>query len=167
MNANNLFDYVIYSLREDGIPITNLISKLSDSTNYMRLKIARFELLLRKEAPDLLDINDDTCYYVQNVSKKPLSSFNKHIEQLFPDLRTNIEWSNDLREYLKEICSLLSIPYSMSAVRVNHRWLSSYDAAVTDEPMLPALTLLYYTWLSKEDRIVYKDIVQELKEVYN
>ena len=72
VNANNLFDYVINSLREDGIPITNLISKLSDSTNYMRLKIARFELLLRKEAPDLLDINDDTCYYVQNVWKKPL-----------------------------------------------------------------------------------------------
>ena len=72
VNANNLFDYVINSLREDGIPITNLISKLSDSTNYMRLKIARFELLLRKEAPDLLDIIDDTCYYVQNVWKKPL-----------------------------------------------------------------------------------------------
>ena len=72
VNANNLFDYVINSLREDGIPITNLISKLSDSTNYMRLKIARFELLLRKEAPDLLDINHDTCYYVQNVWKKPL-----------------------------------------------------------------------------------------------
>ena len=71
VNANNLFDYVINSLREDGIPITNLNSKLSDSTNYMRLKIARFELLLRKEAPDLLDINDDTCYYVQNVWKKP------------------------------------------------------------------------------------------------
>ena len=94
-------------------------------------------------------------------------SFNEHIEQLFPDLRTNMEWSTDLREYLKEICSLLSIPYSMLAVRVNHRWLSSYDAAVTDEPMLPVLTLLYYAWLSKEDRIVHKDIVQELKEVYN
>ena len=54
VNANNLFDYVINQLREDGIPITNLISKLSDSTNYMRLKIARFEspniyLILRQQ----------------------------------------------------------------------------------------------------------------------
>ena len=55
----------------------------------------------------------------------------------------------------------------MLAARVDHRWLSSYDAEVTDKPMLPALTLLHYAWLSKEDKIVYKNIVQELKEVYN
>ena len=55
----------------------------------------------------------------------------------------------------------------MPTPRVDHRWLSSYEAEVTDEPMLPALTLLYYTWLSKEDKIVYKNIVQELKEVHN
>ena len=48
----------------------------------------------------------------------------------------------------------------MPAARVDHRWLSSYDAEVTDEPMLPTLTLLYYASLSKEDKIVYKDIVQ-------
>ena len=35
VNANNLFDYVTNSLREDEIPITNLISNLPDSTNYM------------------------------------------------------------------------------------------------------------------------------------
>ena len=65
------------------------------------------------------------------------------------------------------MCSLLSIPYSMPAARVDHKWLSSYDAAVTDKPILPALRLLYYAWLSKEEKIVYNDIVQELKEVYN
>ena len=36
VNANNLFDYVINSVREDEIPLTNLISDLSDSTNYSR-----------------------------------------------------------------------------------------------------------------------------------
>ena len=55
----------------------------------------------------------------------------------------------------------------MLAATVDHRWLSSCDARVTDEPMLLALTLLSYAWLSEEDKIVYKDIVQELKEVYN
>ena len=82
MNAKNLFDYVINSLREDDIPITNLISNLSDSTNYMREKIAGFESLLRKEAPHLLNIDGDTCHHVHNASKKILSPFNKHIEQL-------------------------------------------------------------------------------------
>ena len=150
MNANNLFDYVINSLREDDIPITNLISNLSDSTNYMREKIAGFESLLRKEAPHLLNIDGNTCHHVHNASKKFLSPFNKHIEQLLTDLRTDMEWSTDLREYLKEICSLLSIPYSMPGARVDHRWLSSYHVAVTNEPILPAMTLLYYAWLSKE-----------------
>ena len=41
VNANNLFDYVMNSLREDEIPIINLISNLSDSTNYMREKNRR------------------------------------------------------------------------------------------------------------------------------
>ena len=100
VNANNLFDYVINSLREDEIPITNLISNLSRSTNYMRGKIAGIELLLRKEAPHLLDVDSDTCHHVHNASKKFLSPFDKHIEQLFTDLRTDMEWSTDLRAYL-------------------------------------------------------------------
>ena len=110
----------------------------------MRGKITGFELLVRKEAPHLLNTNGDTCHRIHNTSKNFLSTFNKHIEQLLTDLRTDMEWSTDLREYLKEICSLSPIPYSMLAAKVNHRWLSSYDAAVTDEPLLPALTLLYY-----------------------
>ena len=59
VNANNLFDYVINLLREDETLITNLISNLSDSTNYMRGKIAGFESLLRKEALHLLEIDGD------------------------------------------------------------------------------------------------------------
>ena len=114
VNANNLFDYVINSLRED------------------ETLIAVFESLLRKETPHLLDIDGDTCHHVHKASKIFLSQFNKHIEQLLTDLRTDMKWSTDLREYLKEICSLLSIPYSMPEARVDHRWLSSYDAAVTD-----------------------------------
>ena len=120
MNANNLFDYVINSLREDEIPITNLISNLSRSTNYMRQNIAGFESLLRKEAPHLLVMDGDTCHHVHNASKKFLSPFNKHIEQLLSDLRTDMERSTDLREYLKEICSSLSMPNSLSAARVDH-----------------------------------------------
>ena len=92
----------------------------------MRGKMAEFQSLLRKEAPHLLDIDGDTCHHVHNASKNFLSPFNKHIEQLLTDLRTDMEWSTDLREYLKEICSLLSTPYSMPAARVDHSWLSSY-----------------------------------------
>ena len=33
----------------------------------------------------------------------------EHIEQLLNDLRTDMEWSTDLREYLKEICFIFYI----------------------------------------------------------
>ena len=70
MNANNLFDHIIIinSLSEDEIPITNLSSNLSDSTNYMWGKTAGFDSLLRKEAPYLLDVGGDTCHHVHNAS---------------------------------------------------------------------------------------------------
>ena len=79
----------------------------------MRGKITGFELLVRKEASHLLYTNGDTCHHIHNTSKKFSSTFNKHIEQLLTDLRTDMEWSTDLREYLKEICCLSPIPYSM------------------------------------------------------
>ena len=68
VNANNLFDYIINSLGEEEIPITNLISNLPGSTNYMRGKIAGFESLLRKEAPHLCNIDGNTCHHVHNTS---------------------------------------------------------------------------------------------------
>ena len=89
VNTNNLFDYVINSLRDNEIPLV-------DSTNYMTGKITGFESILRTEAPHLLDINGNTCHYVHNASK---------------------------------------------------------NTVVTDELMLPALTLPYYICLSKEGKI--------------
>ena len=70
----------------------------------------------------------------------------------------------------KSKINMLFIIYTIQHASSESRpqiWLSSYDAAVTDKPILPALRLLYYAWLSKEEKIVYNDIVQELKEVYN
>ena len=69
----------------------------------------------------------------------------------------------------KSKINMLFIIYTIqhASSRVDHKWLSSYDVAATHKPILPALRLLYYAWLSKEEKIVYNDIVQELKEVYN
>ena len=89
MNANNLFGYIINSLRDE--------ISLVDSNNYMTVKIMEFQSILRTEAPHLLDINGNTCHYVHNTSK---------------------------------------------------------NTTVTDKPMLPALTLLYYACLSQEGKTV-------------
>ena len=117
----NLFNHVKTTLLNDGIPLTNMISNLSDSTNYMRGKVSGFETLLRKEIPHLLNIDGDTCHHAHNSVKKFLSPFQRYIEQLLTDIRTDMQWSPDLRQYLAEICEILGIKYRMPAARVDHR----------------------------------------------
>ena len=165
VNAKTLFDYVKMCFTKDNIPFTNLISDLSDSTNYMRGKKSGFETLLRNEAPHLLDIDGDICHHTHNSVKAFLNPFNSYIEKLLTDLRTDMKWSPDLRSYLAEICEFLNISYRMPADRVEHRWLSCYDALVVDEPLLPALTVLYYSWVPQTDRDVYKDDFKQLIQV--
>lgn len=165
VNAVNLFTHVKATLLNDGIPLSNLISNLSDSTNYMRGKVAGFETLLRKEVPHLLNIDGDTCHHAHNSVKKFISPFKKYIEQLLTDIRTDMLWSTDIRQYLAEICEFLNISYRMPADRVDHRWLSVYDASVVDLPLFPALTVLYYAWMPSEYRATYKDVIDTLLQV--
>ena len=77
VNAKKLYNFVIDTLEADGIQLTNLISTLSDSTNYMRGKVAGFETLMRKAAPHLLDIDGDTCHHGHNTAGKFLKPFGR------------------------------------------------------------------------------------------
>ena len=77
-----------------------------------------------------------------------------------------MKWSPDLRSYLAEISEFLNISYRMPADRVEHQWLSCYDALVVDELLLPAITVLYYSWIPQTDRDVYKDNFKQLIQVY-
>ena len=159
VNAANLFDHVKATLIKDKIPFSNLVSNLSDSTNYMRGKVRGFETLLRKEVPHLLNIHGDICHQAHNAVKKFPFPFGKYIEQFFSDIRADTQWSPDLRQYLTKICEILNIPYQTPADRVEHRWLSTYDAAVIDAPLFPVLTIVYYAWTPANYREIYKDII--------
>ena len=61
-------------------------------------------------------------------------------------------------KHLKEICVVLSIPAS-SPQRgfVPHRWLSAYDASMATYAMMPAYKILYYGFLTPEDKELYKE----------
>ena len=88
VNAKKLYNFVIDTLEADGIQLTNLISTLSDSTNYMRGKVAGFETLMRKAAPHLLDIDGDTCHHAHNTAAQCAQSGNKVIfESCFGTLK--------------------------------------------------------------------------------
>ena len=165
VNAENLFHHVTSLLMKDNIPFDNVISNLSDSTNYMRGKIAGFEKLLRDKIPHLLDIDGDTCHHVHNSVKEFLKPFEKYIERLCDDLHTDFIWSPESRQYLAEICQFLGVNYRTPPDRVDHRWLSAYDAVEIDIDLLPAFTVFFFAWLSKEDIPIYKDEILKILQV--
>ena len=165
VNAQKLLEHVTTMLLKDEIPFENVVSNLLDSTNYMRGKVAGFETLLRKEMPHLLNIDGDTCHHTHNTVKKFLSPFKKYIEHLCDDLHTDFQWSADQRQYLAEIREFIGINYRMPAARVDHRWLSSYNAVEIDISLPSAFTVFYFTWLSKEDVCIYKDVIDKILEV--
>ncbi|KAM3858858.1 NACHT, LRR and PYD domains-containing protein 14-like [Diretmus argenteus] len=64
--------------------------------------------------------------------------------------------------YLREICDFMSIPGSAPKRLVQHRWLSAYDVAISTQRLLPAYKVLYYGFMDKEDKGLYKDTLKQL-----
>ena len=157
------------SIDKDSVPWGNLISMLSDSASIMRGKQEGLETLLRKTAPQLLDIDGDVCHHVHNITKKLCSHFRDLcVERLLDDVYHDFLYSTDLRAWLKEVCGILNLPYHVPKERMPHRWLSVCDCMEKVTPMMSALKVLYSAWLqAKERKDAYneevKDIVKDVK----
>ena len=167
VNAQSLFTEIAKLFSRDDITWDNLVSDLSDSTNYMRGKKSGLETLLREEVPHLLDIDGDICHHVHNSVKKFCAPFNNFIERLIDDLHTDSKYSPDIREAIEEICFILDISYKNPPQRISHRWLSAYDCTVTMMSMIDAFYLFYYSWLNRELLDTYKDDIQHIFDNYN
>ena len=164
VNAVNLANFVFECFKEDEIPQENLISNLSDSTNYMRGKKGGFETLLRNKIPHLLDIDGDVCHHAHNAAGKFVQPFGKVVEKLCTDIHTECKFSTDIRGYLTELCEILEIPYHMPPNYTEHRWLSNLTAADIDQELLPALTLMYFSWIDKDLKEAYQTESETLVE---
>nr|XP_047140460.1 uncharacterized protein LOC124815724 [Hydra vulgaris] len=164
INAKILFDYIKSLFLNDEIPTDNLISNLSDSTNYMRGKKTGFETLLRLHVPHLLDIDGDMCHHMHNTVKRFLAPFEKYIEYFCKDVHNDLKWSPDIRNYLSEICGYLGVNYRMPPDHIDHRWLSTFDAIECNMALFPALSVLYFFWLKKEEQTIYMDDYEKLTE---
>ena len=108
-NAQTLKVALMKLLNEDGIPLDNLVSSLSDSASVMRGAKGGFEALMRREAPHLQDVGGDTCHHLHNTVKRFCEHFNKVVEKLMDDLHTEFKYSQDLRAYLHELCIILDV----------------------------------------------------------
>ena len=65
-------------------------------------------------------------------------------------------------EYLKEVCVFLDIPATNPPRFISHRWLSAYDVGLSIKRMLPALRVLYFGFMSKQDQALYNDILKDM-----
>lgn len=65
-------------------------------------------------------------------------------------------------DYLKLICEFLDVPATNPPRFISHRWLSAYDVVLSIKRMLPALRILYYGFMKKQDQDVYKEVLQDM-----
>ena len=100
-------------LDANKLPAKNLVSCLMDSCNVMRGSKNGVEQKLRGSAPQLLDVDGDSCHHIHNATKRFCSVFDYHCEGLFKDLHSDFKWCPDLRNALQEMCELLSIKFTM------------------------------------------------------
>ena len=69
----------------------------------------------------MLDIDGDTCYVIHNIMKRFCDPFLGFVEKVFDDLNADTKFSSDIKDYLQEICFLLSLPYLTPPQRTSHR----------------------------------------------
>lgn len=148
-----------------GLPWDNLISILMDSCAVMRGSKNGLEKLIRdRRAPQMLDIDGDSCHHIHNPSKKFCSPFEHWVEGLLSDLHTDHRWSADMRDGLREISIILGIHASRSERYIPHRWLSVLDVSLDTLRLWDAFVIFHYAFLGNEDRATYKDIVNGILE---
>ena len=111
VNVKSLLECICNCFVRDDIPFDNLVSDLSDSTNYMRGKKEGLEPLLRENAPQRLDIDDDICHHIHNTVKQFYKPFKCFVEKWIDDIHWNAKYSTNILHSLKEICFILNIPF--------------------------------------------------------
>lgn len=70
----------------------------------MRGSKSDLETIVREKAPNLLDIDGDSCHHIYNASKKFCEPLANYVEKLFSDICNDFKWSIDQRDNLTEIC---------------------------------------------------------------
>lgn len=164
VNAKTVFNAVISKFKEDNIPLSNLISTLTDSAAYMRGSESGFQTKLREEHPHVIDIDGDLCHHIHNVSRHFCLNLdpNSIVAKLIDDIYKDFMWSPDIRQDYSSICKLLGMQDPLPKERVGVRWLSMLESCRTLETIKEPLTVLYFAWLSQADKEIYKEQIIDI-----
>ena len=86
VNAKALLEHISNCFIRYDTPFQNLVSDLSDSTNYMREKIVGLKKLSQSKAPQLLDMDGDVCHHIHNTIKQFCKPFECFAEKWIDDI---------------------------------------------------------------------------------
>ena len=158
VNASTVHAAVTGKLAEDGIALENLISSLSDSAAYMRGSQHGYETKLSEDAPHLLEIDGDICHHIHNITRHFSSQLDPDntLTRLLDDMHTDFVSSPDIKEHFFNICKVLGLPEKQPKERDGHRWLSLLDSTLSFEELADPLTILYFSWLSVKDKLLFQ-----------
>lgn len=160
-----IYDAICALFEDNNIPWNNLVSILCDSCAVMRGAISGVETRIRQEkAPHLLNVDGDSCHHMQIIAKKFCSGFDGGVQKLFSDLYVDFKWCGDHKAYLKEICELLGVPYTVPQLYSTTRWLSCYDRTLDTMRMKNAYLFFYFSFLSSVDREAYRPMMKQIFE---
>lgn len=73
-------------------------------------KSSAVESKLGGKAPHLLDIDSNVCHHMHNSVMSFSKPFSKYVETFIDDVHTDMKWSSDIRDALKEIWFDLTYP---------------------------------------------------------
>ena len=164
--AITIFQTISKLFQDDQIPFQKSVSDLSNSTNYMRGKKSGLEKRLWDKAPQLLNVDGDCCHNVHSSIKVFCQPFDNLLETFIDDIHTDIKWSTDVRDALKEIYFLLNVPFRMP-LKISHRWLLLYGCLSVNMSMFDAFVLLYYSWVPDNEKHLWKEDIYLLYKEYD
>ena len=71
----------------------------------------------------MLDIGGNTCHEIHDAMKRFCDPFLGFVEKVLDDLNADTKFSSGIKDYLQEVCFLLSLPYLTPPQHTSHCWL--------------------------------------------
>ena len=129
--SENLYEETVHLPEKSEIPFNMILAMLANSASTMRGKVSGLEVKMRENvAPQLLDIDGESCHHVQNIVKKLTPTFDNYLENLYRDVSTEFKFSPDSIEILQSITHHLGLTFPKPVNYIACRWLSVYDSSI-------------------------------------
>ena len=157
VTTENLLNTLINLLKEKSIPWKNLLATLMDWCNVIQGSKNGLEKQIKEKLqPNLLDIDGYSCHHIHNVAKKFTKHFDAHLELLFINIYNDFKWSENLRDFKRNLFSDECKIYLSETLRCNTLVISIWSDWKFYVKMFNVNIVFYYSFLNADDKNLYR-----------